>query len=341
MPGGFFQVNDEQRALRQMLAEAGRPVHANVVAALCLFVDVEAGLLTAEMLPRVTEGGAGYDTSSYALVAVAGAFDLPLRGLTLQPVPEDGGRALLQSLCDVTAGGLIGQFRKPAEPGHWMEMLDAVEDVDAALDSGMEFTGHVLARFPVIEPLNEPDLDLFLEAGHTVLACFSSDYDRAVVWRKLDQNDLLAPERAPGKLGRFTFIQGYTAFSFNRQVLARLDFCEPESLDGKVLTADKDSRGNHHYRLLEEVWGKEDLLPPTESGLAWTRQVVHFPSIEGIPELIYELGQTNLLGRKAVAEDARTLNHLHGALRELLTHPIRHVSLRAEPELLARLEQVL
>lgn len=311
VPDGQFLVNDEQEALQTLLAESGRPVNTNTLSALCLFVDVEVGILTEGLIGDLISGGKGWDTSLYALVAVAGAFDLPLRGLALEAVESDGGEAFLQRLVGLTGGHLIGQFEKPGERGLWMQHLPTTEDVSEALQKGMVHTGKLLARLPVIDQLNDKDLEVFLRPGKELAACFAADLDRSLLWKKLSYHD-----------GNSSFIQGFTAFHFNRQVVAQLVPTNAEELLGTIdlVTADKDMRGNNIYRFVEKVNRAEDLQPPDPVGLTWTSQRVVYPELESLPEFIQELGQEPLLGRaEAMLEEAETLGRVYRSLRSLLT----------------------
>jgi len=311
VPEGQFQVNDEQEALQTLLAESGRPVNTNTLSALCLFVDVEVGLLTESLIGDLIPGGKGWDTSLYALVAVAGAFDLPLRGLALDAVEADGGEAFLRRLVSLTGGHLIAQFEKPGERGLWMQHLPTAEDVAEALQQGLVFTGKVLARLPVIDQLNDKDLEVFLRPGKDLAACFAADLDRSLLWHKMSYHD-----------GDSTFIQGFTAYHFNRQVVAQLVPTNVEELLGEidVVTADKDMRGNNIYRFVEKVNRPEDLQPPDPVGLTWTSQRIVYPELEALPDFIQELGQEPLLGRaEAMLEEAETLGRVYRSLRSLLT----------------------
>ncbi|GMU50890.1 MAG: hypothetical protein AMXMBFR33_00360 [Candidatus Xenobia bacterium] len=318
LPLGQFQVNDEQVALGALLASSGIPVHGNTLTALCLFVDIEVGVLSQLAFDRLIESGDRVDTSMYAMVAVAGAFDLGLRGFSLEQATEDGLKSLLQ----LAGGRLMARFVKAGQEGFWWEYLGSAAEVTRPAREGLTFTGHVLGRFAVIDQLNERDLEVFNRAGRPMMACFSADYDRTILWKKLGDEE-------PSEQGKFTFIKGFTAFSFNRMVMAGLESGRPR---GPVVIGELDARGNYSYRFLED---------PAELPEGWNGKLVAFPEVDRLPELMYELGQDPLLGRsEALLEEARTLEQVHSSVGRILSARPAYLSLIEQPELLASLQQL-
>ncbi len=318
LPQGQFQVNDEQVALGSLLASSGIPVHGNTLTALCLFVDIEVGVLSQLAFDRLIESGDRVDTSMYAMVAVAGAFDLGLRGFSLEQATEDGLKSLLQ----LAGGRLMARFVKSGQEGFWWEYLGSAAEVTRPAREGLTFTGHVLGRFAVIDQLNERDLEVFNRAGRPMMACFSADYDRTILWKKLGDEE-------PSEQGKFTFIKGFTAFSFSRMVMAGLESGRPR---GPAVIGELDARGNYCYRFLED---------PTELPEVWSGKQVAFPEVERLPELMYELGQDPLLGRsEALLEEARTLEQIHSAVGRILSARPTYLSLTEQPELLSNLQQL-
>lgn len=309
LEGGQFQVNDEQMALGALLAASGLPVHGNTLTALCLFVDVEVGVLTPLSYEKLASAGDRVDTSMYAMVAVAGAFDLGLRGFALEQATEKG----LVSLLQLAGGKLMARFLKPGTEGFWWEYLSSPAEVRQRIGEGLEFTGHVLGRFGVIDQLNERDLGVFLKLGKPLMACFSADYDRTVLWKKLTE---------PAET--YTFIKRFTAFSFSRMVMAELVSGSP---GGPAVVGELDQRGNYQYSFQE--------APPGEC-----KHVV-LPTVEELPELMYELGQDPLLGRsETLLEEARTLELIHASVASILQAPPTYYPLDERPDLLERLHEV-
>lgn len=318
LPQGQFRVNDEQVALGALLAASGIPVHGNTLTALCLFVDIEVGVLSQLAFDRVIESGDRVDTSMYAMVAVAGAFDLGLRGFSLEQASEDGLKSLLQ----LAGGRLMARFVKPGQEGFWWEYLGSAAEVTRPAREGLTFTGHVLGRFAAIDQLNERDLEVFNRAGRPMMACFSADYDRTILWKKLGDEE-------PAEQGKFTFIKGFTAFSFNRMVMAGLESGRPRC---SAVIGELDARGNYSYRFLED---------PAELPEGWSGKLVAFPEVDRLPELMYELGQDPLLGRsEALLEEARTLEQVHSSVGRILSARPTYLSLLEQPELLASLQQL-
>ncbi len=311
---GIFRVNDEQVALGALLAASGTPVHGNTLTALCLFVDVEVGVLTSAAYDQLVSAGDRVDTSMYAMVAVAGAFDLGLRGFALEQASATG----LNSLLQLAGGRLMARFLKPGVEGFWWEFLSSPDDVGKLAAEGLGFTGHVLGRFALIDQLSERDLTTFLQAGKPMMACFSADYDRTMLWKKLQPAD--AAES-------YTFIKRFTAFSFNRMVMAELLSPRPT---GPAVIGELDQRGNYQFRYVE----KPADLP--ESG-----KTVAFPAVDELPELMGELGQDPLLGRsETLLEEARTLELIYSSVKRILQAKPSYFALDDHPELLARLQAV-
>lgn len=316
LEGGQFQVNDEQVALGGLLAASGTPVHGNTLTALCLFVDVEVGVLTPLAYDKLVVAGDRVDTSMYAMVAVAGAFDLGLRGFA----QEQASESALKSLLQLAGGQLMARFLKPGQDGFWWEYLSAAEDVRKVVAEGLGFTGHVLGKFALIDQLGERDLNVFLRAGKPMMACFSADYDRTILWKKLVPEDVA---------DHYTFIRGYTAYSFNRMVMAELASGRPKE---PAVVGELDQRGNYQFRYLED---------PGELPEGWLGKRVAFPIVDELPDLMYELGQDPLLGRSGkLEEEAHTLQLIHASVGRILKSRPSYLALDEHPEMLDKIQAV-
>lgn len=345
LPDGKLSLNDEQLALLALLSASGRKYQANSVVALCLFVDAEVGFLSEADLEQLTRSSETVDTSMYAMVAVAGAFDVQLRGLVI----EEGEEADTPSLCalvEQSQAGLLAGFRMPDQTNHYWRWLRSADDARGALAGEMQFTRMVLGSFSILDQLSEPDLAQIAEAGHDLVANFQSDLDRALVWRRLSR--ISDKEwRSPAVDGRrtaFSFIEGFSAFHFSRMVMAALEKVEPEALLGRrnVVVVHLDNRENRHYRHLERVDSVEDLDPPPHSGHVWKGQVVRFPDVSRLPATMRELGQEALLGRsEPLSQELRQLEWIHDSLFGILTRLPEYSSLSAKPELLERVRKSL
>lgn len=347
LPEGRIGLNDEQLALLALLSAAGRRYQANTLVALCLFVDAEVGFLSEADLENLSRSSETVDTSMYAMVAVAGAFEVQLRGLVLEESEQEPISRSLPALVGQAQAGLLGGFRVPGRAGHHWHWIRSPEEANHALEDGeLEFTRMVLGAFPILDQLSEPDLAVLAESGHDLVAVFQSDLDRSLVWRRL--GSIRDGEwRSPASEGRrtsFSFVEGFSAFHFSRLVLAGLKKVEDEELVGcrRVVTVYLDNRQNRHFRCLELVESTRDLEPPANSGLEWSHQVVWFPEASGLPGIMRELGQDALLGRTdTLSTELRNLEWIHEALWQVLTRPTDHQSLMARPDLLERIRKTL
>jgi len=347
LPEGRIGLNDEQLALLALLSAAGRRYQANTLVALCLFVDAEVGFLSEADLENLSRSSETVDTSMYAMVAVAGAFEVQLRGLVLEESEQEPVTRSLPALVGQSQAGLLGGFRMPGRAGHHWHWIRSPEEGALALQDGeLEFTRMVLGSFPILDQLSEPDLAVLADSGHDLVAVFQSDLDRSLVWRRLGS---LQPGdwRSPAPDGRrtsFSFVEGFSAFHFSRLVLAGLQKVEDAELLGcrQVVAVYLDNRQNRHFRYLPQVDSTQDLEPPLNSGLEWSHQVVWFPDVSGLPGIMRELGQDALLGRTdTLSTELRNLEWIHEALWQVLTRPVDHQSLMARPDLLERVRKTL
>ena len=347
LPEGRIGLNDEQLALLALLSAAGRRYQANTLVALCLFVDAEVGFLSEADLENLSRSSETVDTSMYAMVAVAGAFEVQLRGLVLEESEQEPVTRSLPALVAQAQAGLLGGFRLPGRAGHHWHWIRSPEEATLALQGGeLEFTRMVLGSFPILDQLSEPDLAVLADSGHDLVAVFQSDLDRSLVWRRLGS---LRPEdwRSPALEGRrtnFSFVEGFSAFHFSRLVLASLQKVEDAELVGRhqVVAVYLDNRQNRHFRHFSRVESTQDLEPTPNSGLEWSHQIVCFPDVSDLPGIMRELGQDALLGRTdTLSTDMRNLEWIHEALWQVLTRPVDYQSLLARPDLLERVRKTL
>ena len=238
-------VHRDQAELHQLLVAAGCRADPAAVAALSVFVDIEAGNLTDET--------ARYVPSLYAVLAVAGAYGTPLRALQCAD-----SLAVLRQLTHLCAGAVLGQFAD-SSLARQLRYLATPEDVDAVVAEGLDFTGRVLVRLPLAERLTEADLRLLRQLGQPFATCVVSASEPAPAW---------CLEPAPGQ-------------RFEGTVLAQWRPGTPESYP--ALTVDRDSGNELVLRLArgEEAldqapegssWGGVVLqLPPLDAlQLPWT-----------------------------------------------------------------------
>lgn len=346
LPDGKLSLNDEQLAMLALLSASGRKYQANSVVALCLFVDAEVGFLNEADIEQLTRSSETVDTSMYAMVAVAGAFDVPLRGLVIEEGDEEAETPSLCALVEQSQAGLLAGFRMPDQSNHYWRWLRNADDARGALMGEMQFTRMVLGSFGILDQLSEPDLGHLAQAGHDLVANFQSDLDRALVWRRLSrigEKEWRSPA-TDGHRTAFSFIEGFSAYHFSRLVMAGLENVEPEALIGRrnVVAVYLDNRENRHYRHLEHVASLEDLEPPPHSGHVWKGQIVRFPDVSQLPAIMRELGQEALLGRsEPLSQELRLLEWIHDSLWGILTRLPEYSSLSARPELLERVRKSL
>ncbi|HXE73718.1 MAG TPA: hypothetical protein VNO81_13735, partial [Candidatus Nitrosotenuis sp.] len=311
--------NDELEALRHYLALKGRQVQPDTLAALCVFTDFEAGLLSVEDIDSLTPRRGFIDISLYGMLAVSAAFDAELRAFLIQEPDPSARLRALKALTEL-GEGLIARFRQEGTPGYYTLCLADPDLVDnVALRTDLEFTGEVLVRLPMLEHLHERDLELFHATGKPVVACFSSE-DRHLQWRLLQA--LADRPAALDLLGTFSYVEGYSLYRFNGKVLGRLAEAEARQLLGaaQVVPAYIDARGNYHYRRVERVNSPEDLTTPPQHGLEWAGKVVQFPLVEDLPRVLREPTHQYLLGRpEDRPEEERRLDRIYSAVRDYLT----------------------
>ncbi len=325
--------NDEQTALRSYLAACGRTIHPDTVAALCLYVDFEAGILAEEDIEALTPARSFVDHSLYALLSVAGAFEVDLRCLVLPQSEEPRMWRGLKRLVLLGHHGLLARFLEPGSPGYVTRHLEDGEAVDQARADGLSFTGEVLVQFPVLDYLEVRDLQTFLGKKVPLMGCFQAE-DRALRWRIVDPGVKGDPkiEMVTGPHG---FIETFRAFRFQGKVVGQLVEAEAASLVGQsqVVAIYLDHRGNRHYQCLDRVASAEQVQEPPGPGLEWSGKVAVFPNLDQFPPDLVEPGPDYLLGRPEDASpESLRLTLCYRAVHAcLVQHPSR-VLLDSHPQ---------
>ncbi len=335
-------ANDEQEALRSHLAACGRTIHPDTLTALCLYVDFEAGILSEEDIDALTPARAFVDHSLYALLAVAGAFEVDLRCLVLGAEEEDSRWRGLECLVALGEQGALGRFLEPGLPGLHTRHLPDRGAVEKARAEGLGFTGEVLVRFPVLDYLEVADLRTFLGQQVPLLACFQSE-DRSVRWRRVEPT-LANRVDVEALAGPFGFVEGFRAYRFNGKVLGRVLRVRPEDLVGRssVVAVDLDHRGNRHYRFLAEVLEPGQLERSLGQGLEWSGGIVDLPELDRLPPEVQEPGPDHLLGRpEEISAEVRRLELCFQAARSVLRGAPEPLALGRHPESTERLRGAL
>ena len=328
-------ISDQQLALLATLSVAKRHYNPNVVAALCLFVDAEVGYITEEDLEADNIEINGIDTSTYAMLAVAGAFDVDLRGFSLSELSEDALSQVLPALISTTGVGFLGGFRKgedSKQSWHWVRTKQAAAKA-LQPTKGLEFTKTILCALPVIEQLSEIDLVHLVESGRHFIAAFQSDYDKTIVWRRLQdipEESFRTPSQENSARQNYSYIEGFSAFHFSRTVIGAIQKTNAAELMGsqQVIMVFHDNRDNRHYKYLESISSEADLLPPPNTGWVWKEEVVANIDTDGMPSQMSELNLDAMLGRSAqYTREYRLLNWMFESLRKSVLRPVAYTQL--------------
>lgn len=342
-------ISDQQLALLATLSVAKCHYSPNLVSALCLFVDAEIGYIKESDLANASIEIDGLETSTYAMLAVAGAFGVSLRGLNLDNLSEEELQMVLPCLVRLTGAGFLGGFRKSEETKqnwHWVRTSQAAKK---ALKSnrGVEFTNNVLCMLPLIEQLSEIDLVHLVESGRDFIAAFQSDYDKNIVWRRLKEipeTSFRIPQRDGKARQSYSFIEGFSAYHFSRTIIGSLIKPALDELLGasSVIMVFHDNRDNRHYKYLEKISTEDDLQPPPNTGWVWKGEIVDNLDITGLPNTIYEMSQNILLGRDVQASrESRLLNLIFEALRRTVLRKTEYDSILDYPSVCELVRQRL
>lgn len=334
-------TNDEHEALRLFLTSKGRPVQADTLAALGIYVDFEAGILSEEDIDALTPSRGFLDTSLYGMVAISGAFDAELRPFRLLAERQAQLWEGLIQLLRLSRGSLVARFLEPEQPGVLTLCLSTPSEVVKLRSRGLTFTGELLAHLPTLDYLSEPDLEVMARACPGLMASFGSE-DKQVQWRRLDS--VQRPDDLDLLKGRFNYIDGYRLFQFQGKVVARSQPVQPDELRWRkdFVTLYRDQRGNAHYRFFEKLESEQQLLEPPQHGLEWGGEVVEFPDLTGCPAVLYEPSHDFLLGRpEERGLKQQRLDRIYEGLESHLTQPWAWYNLAQHPQHLARLRSRL
>ncbi len=345
--GGNIAINDQQLALLASLSAAGRRYNANTVMALCLFVDVEVNYVKESDIKNKDLAVEGFDTSTYAMLAVAGAFDVNLRGFSIVDLADEEIVTALPSIVRLTEIGFLGGFRKKNESRlvwHWVRTQQAAIRA-LRPNSNIEFARTILGAFPVIEQLSEIDLANMAESGRDFVAAFQSDFDKTLVWRRLKdipEDRFRSPLDASGVRRNFSYIEGFSAYYFSRIVIGKLIDTTADKLMGTsgVIMVFHDNRDNRHYKYVEHINDASDMEPPRNTGWVWKGKIVLDIDLSGMPGIIRELNQDTLLGRyEQSPREGRLLGCMYEALKIVTTGQNDYRALSSRPEFQKRLRE--
>lgn len=339
-------INDQQMSLLALLSAVGRRYHPNTVAALCMFVDAELGVIDADSL---SEADKNYclETSAYAMLVVGGAFDVSLSSLALELGPGQRMDIVFPKLVEFTGIGLLSNFQRRDGSRTWLWIPNAQTAGKALRMPQQTFDGVVLGSLPKIEQLSEIDLADMLESGRDFIASFQSDFDKTVIWRRISsippEKFMINPKEGERRTS-FSFIEGFCAYHFSKAVLGHTFKVHDEELIGQenVLAIFLDDRENAHYVYLPSVESVDSLQPPPNTGWTWSHQIVLDYDMRLLPQTMRELGLDYLLGRpEPTSPKYKRLNWLHDAVWNIFAQPSPHQSLSDRPDILERIYKKL
>ncbi|MHB2019524.1 MAG: hypothetical protein ACYCW6_21455 [Candidatus Xenobia bacterium] len=284
------EVFDGFEAFCDLLHEAGNRTPRNTLLAMCLYVEIERGQLSGENFLRHVDSGQHLPIAPYTMEAVAEALDVELLMLTLpgRQVVDPGICSGLLHLAP--QGMMLSAAGTPA-----FRFVRDRQALDRLLSEQPHLTGDVLFHPSVVGRLTERELDLLLDAGHTVHALYQSDLDRRRVWLRLTPQ-----ESRPG-----TFVSGFRTFRFNACVLGALG---PRKGDESPVLA-RDTRGNLHY-----FRHQDELKPP----LQMIDLALAPLTVAEVPAALWEMPASRHMGQDAAGAEIRRLDLLLRHLRPVV-----------------------
>src|SRR5690606_21915517 len=95
--------------------------------------------------------------------------------------------ASLEALVDQSEAGLLAGFKESGQSNVYWRWLRTAQEAREALAGDLQFSRMVLGHYSVLDQLSELDLASLVESGHDVVACFQSDLDRSLMWRRLSK----------------------------------------------------------------------------------------------------------------------------------------------------------
>ncbi|MHB2017858.1 MAG: hypothetical protein ACYCW6_12990 [Candidatus Xenobia bacterium] len=324
-----------QRTVMAAIGAAGRSMRPSTLNAMCLFVDLEAGL----MAPTdVREAGRPYDATLYSVMVVSEAFDIPLRGIRLLALQSDLVATMRALLAVLPCGAVMGAKGPDGLPT-W-RFIRSEQEALALLQARMELTGEVLGVWPTLDQVDENDLGAFIEAAGRVFVRFRSDVDGSCHWRRMSTAFLKSCVRSDHAEGSVGYVEDFHAYHFIRMVMAWEVAVTPEQLIGvgPVLAVYANDRGSRRYHLLPRVESADSLASPAP-GLTWSGNVVSFPDMQAFPDRLDEVRPEQ--GQEATRTTLGLLAHILAALRHAIQDRDQRLPLHETRSLVVLVAEVL
>ena len=287
-------INDRQLAVTALLSASGCRCRVNTAAALCMFIDSELGVVSADDI-KLESGRFRIPTSSYAMQTVASAFGLSTEELVLA---EEHKNEALEALADCVDGGLLAGFTNLENNAREWILVSSSRNARKAVGmTGKMFCGSVIASLPKISSFAEDDIPNLLKSGQDFIFMFRSDSGSSV-WRRfssIPKGCFIAPEQ-DGVRSSFSFIEKNHTYKFARTVLGRILEVPADTASGTVITAECMSRAGRRSFVSVKYSGTaeetEKLIP---DGTVWTRRAVFSAASDKIPDIIFELSDAEAL----------------------------------------------
>lgn len=292
-------------AYREFLGLHERRVGIDTLMAICLYAEIESGLLTVDEFEEWLKGERRVGLSPAAMQAVGSAFDLELLALSL-PRPLGGGEDMVDDFLGVSQGKVLQGLRNLDQPVRTFRLLQAGQEV--APMPGWEPSGEYVFCTTTVDRLTPEEVRLFLDMGNQFLACFQADVDRRKLWRRLSLDVV-------GEGTDLTFVEGFRIYHFQNRIVAWVEEGRPGGEPSRSPDLYRDHRGRLHYHHPERP-------PVEETSLEKTSLCLVFPAIDTLPGLLLEIAPERVApggaGSSGPGRDESRLEILHQALRVVL-----------------------
>ncbi len=338
----YSQPHIERSALCSLLEANGKKVNPPTVAALCLYVDIEANIIRASQIEQFRPEIYLNEHSLYAVLAVGRAFGLDLRCLNIKGDTTEGIVQDLGKLLRLTNYGALVRFTEPKTFRVKDIYIDKAVTLQKFVGQGYNFTGRAIVSLPTLEQVDSKQLAVFLRKRLPLMACFQAD-DCARRWQLLDSNS--RNEGIPvAVVGRYGFVEGFRAYRFHNRLVGRIVTATPDTLIGRqnVVVVYVDDRNRRSYRFFEKVEEAGQITSLSGTDLKFAGEVVELPEVSELHSIINEEAGESLFGLDDSPEPEleRLIACLNG-VRVALLNETEMVSLAEARDLIAVVRTVL
>jgi hypothetical protein len=296
-------------------------IHPSHLASLCAFLEMETGNITRDNWEKLGIVNGRLPISPYSIMAITDALGFKLRAFELDR--KEPLETPLQNLLSLAQGGIIAEVEEEHQSSYsLLTSLDQIRELEASASS---FSGIFLAQISFVEHLTNADLDTLLRTRRNLMACYQSDFDKRMTWRKIHL-DLAALDETEGPAltldrGAHHFYKGFRSFQFMKTVLGKI---VPESPLADIpqgsVVIHRDSRGSRQYGWVEDEKAFEMYQKSISSDWTFADEKLILPDVESLPEYMAEARLHRLLGREEKASpEELALTQLQPRLSSLLT----------------------